>query len=54
MTTPIDIIESIVKMIERLDYLELSVLENAIQGRRLDMRRNESPKFSSLEKIKEV
>jgi hypothetical protein len=51
MTTPIDIITSIVKMIERLDYLELSVLENAIQSRRYDMRKEESKKFAGLEKV---
>ena len=53
MTTPIEVIESLVRLIERLDYLELSVLENAIQGRRLHMRRAESTKFDSLEKIGE-
>lgn len=51
MTTPIEIIESIVKMIERLDYLELSVLENAIQGRRHLMRKEEGIKFQGLQKL---
>lgn len=51
MTTPLDVIESIIRMIERLDYLELTVLENAIQGRRYMMRQEEGKKFESLEKI---
>ena len=51
--TPIEIIESITRSIERLDYLELSVLENAIQGRRLAMRREEAKKYAHIEKIGE-
>lgn len=34
MTTPLEVISAMVKMIERVDCLELNVLENAIQSRR--------------------
>jgi len=45
------VIGQIVTLVERLDYLELSVLENAIQGRRWSMRQAEKTKFDSLEKL---
>jgi hypothetical protein len=51
MTTPIEVIEQITGLINILDYLELSVLENAIQSRRYDMRKKEGEKFRTIEKV---
>jgi hypothetical protein len=51
MAVPIEIVESITKLIDHLDYLELTVLENAINSKRYLMKMEESKKFACIEKV---
>ena len=53
MAVPIEIVESITNLIDKLDYLELSVLENAIHSKRYLMRNEESKKFAGIEQVGE-
>lgn len=38
-------------MIEKLDYLQLTALENAIQSRRYNMRKEAGKAFETIEKV---
>lgn len=40
-------------MIEELDYLQLTALENAIQQRRYNMRKEAGKAFDTIEKVGE-